>query len=143
MSYCDHTLSVVRPSLISHIFDLFSETAKQISTKLDGNQVLNVLCQVCDFRANPSKKTAALTFKQDHRGNMQKARCRKQKQDARNNMHEACHIKPTPFHYGIARRVSCGASPAHTQHSQIYLYTLMYVNYINQYIHELSASIFY
>ena len=32
--YCDHALSVVRPSLTFHIFDFSSETAEQNSTKL-------------------------------------------------------------------------------------------------------------
>ena len=55
--YCDHVLSVVRPSvclsvrpsLTFHIFDFFSETAEQNSTKLDRKQDLNVLYQVCVF----------------------------------------------------------------------------------------------
>ena len=35
MHYCDHALSVVcRPWLTFHIFDFFSETAEQNSTKL-------------------------------------------------------------------------------------------------------------
>ena len=35
------------------IFDFFSETAEQNSTKLDRKQDLNVLYQVCVFRADP------------------------------------------------------------------------------------------
>ena len=59
--YCDHALSVVRrPSLTFHIFDFFSETAKQNSTKLDRKQELNVLYQVCVFRADQKNKMAAL-----------------------------------------------------------------------------------
>ena len=45
--YCDHALSVVRPSvcpsLTIHIFDFSSETAEWNSTKLDRKQDLNVL----------------------------------------------------------------------------------------------------
>ena len=60
--YCDHTLSVVRPSLIYfHIFDFSSETAEQNSTKLDRKQDLNVLYQVCVFRADLKNKMAALS----------------------------------------------------------------------------------
>ena len=58
--YCDHALSVVRlsvcPSLTFHIFDFFSETAEQNSTKQD----LNVLYKVCVFRADRKNKMAAL-----------------------------------------------------------------------------------
>ena len=50
----------VRPSLTFHIFDFFSETAEQNSTKLDRKQDLNVLYQVCVFRANLKNKMAAL-----------------------------------------------------------------------------------
>ena len=57
--YCDHALSVVRlsvcPSLTFHIFDFFSETAEQNSTKQD----LNVLYKVCVFRADRKNKMAA------------------------------------------------------------------------------------
>ena len=42
------------------IFDFSSETAKQNSTKLDGKQDLNVLYQVCIFRADLKNKMAAL-----------------------------------------------------------------------------------
>ena len=42
------------------IFDFFSETAERNSTKLDRKQDLNVLYQVCVFRANPKNKMAAL-----------------------------------------------------------------------------------
>ena len=49
--YCDHALSVVRPSSVVtfHIFNFSSETAERNSTKLDRKQDLNVLCQVCVF----------------------------------------------------------------------------------------------
>ena len=63
MHYCDHPSSVclsVRPSLTFHIFDSFSETAEQNSTKLDRKQDLNVLYQVCVFRVNLKNKMAAL-----------------------------------------------------------------------------------
>ena len=42
------------------IFDFSSETAEQISTKLDRKQDLNVLYQVCVFRADRKNKMAAL-----------------------------------------------------------------------------------
>ena len=42
------------------IFDFFSETAEQNSTKLDRKQDLNVLYQVCVFRADRKNKMAAL-----------------------------------------------------------------------------------
>ena len=42
------------------IFDFFSETAEQNSTKLDRKQDLNPLYQVCVFRADPKNKMAAL-----------------------------------------------------------------------------------
>ena len=108
--YCDHALSVVRPSVVnfSHIwlllwkplngiqrnltaskistsstkfvffgpirktrwppwpligwdiFDFSSETAERISTKLDRKQDLNILYQVCVFRADRKNKMAAL-----------------------------------------------------------------------------------
>ena len=46
------TIVITRcPSLTFHIFD-FSETAEQKSTKLDRKQDLNVLYQVCVFRAD-------------------------------------------------------------------------------------------
>ena len=51
---------VRRPSLTFHIFDFFSETAEQNSTKLDRKQDLNVLYQVCVFRADRKNKMAAL-----------------------------------------------------------------------------------
>ena len=50
----------VRPSLTFHIFDFFSETAEQNSTKLDRKQDLNVLYQVCVFWADLKNKMAAL-----------------------------------------------------------------------------------
>ena len=50
MHYCDHALSVVRPSSLTfHIFDFSSETAERNSTKLDRKQDLNVLYKVCVF----------------------------------------------------------------------------------------------
>ena len=58
--YCDHALSVVLPSLTFHIFDFSSETTEQNSTKLDRKQELNVLYQVCVFRADWKNKMAAL-----------------------------------------------------------------------------------
>ena len=60
MHYCDHALSVVRPSLTFHIFDFSSETTEHNSTKLDRKQDLNVLYQVCVFRADWKNKMAAL-----------------------------------------------------------------------------------
>ena len=42
------------------IFDFSSETAEQNSTKLDSKQDLNVLYQVCVFRADRKNKMAAL-----------------------------------------------------------------------------------
>ena len=42
------------------IFDFSSETAEQNSTKFDRKQDLNVLYQVCVFRADPKNKMAAL-----------------------------------------------------------------------------------
>ena len=53
--------SVVRlSSLTFRIFDFFSETAEWNSTKLDRKQDLNVLYQVCVFRADRKNKMAAL-----------------------------------------------------------------------------------
>ena len=43
------------------IFDFSSETAERNSTKLDRKQDLNVLYQVCVFRADQKNKMAALT----------------------------------------------------------------------------------
>ena len=43
-----------------HIFDFSSETAEQNSTKFDRKQDLNVLYQVCVFRADRKNKMAAL-----------------------------------------------------------------------------------
>ena len=48
--FCDHALSVVRPSLTFHIFDFSSENTEPNSTKLDRKQELNILYQVCVFR---------------------------------------------------------------------------------------------
>ena len=69
--YCDHVLSVVRrpsvppssvrpSSLTFHIFDFSSETIKRNSTKLYRKVDLNVLYQVCVFRADRKNKMAAL-----------------------------------------------------------------------------------
>ena len=58
--YCDHALSVVRPSLTFHIFYFSSETTEQNSTKLDRKQEPNILYQVCVFRADRKNKMAAL-----------------------------------------------------------------------------------
>ena len=69
--YCDHVLSVVRrpsvrpsvvrpSSLTFHIFDFFSETTERNSTKLQRKQDLNILYQVCVFRADRKNKMAAL-----------------------------------------------------------------------------------
>ena len=61
--YCDHPSSVhlsVCPSLTFHIFDFSSETAERNLTKLDRKQDLNVLYQVCVFRADRKNKMAAL-----------------------------------------------------------------------------------
>ena len=64
MHYCDHALSVVRPSvhpsLTFHIFDFSSETTEQNSTKLNRTQDLNILNQVCVFQADRKNKMAAL-----------------------------------------------------------------------------------
>ena len=59
--YCDHALSVVRPSSLTfHIFNFSSETTEQNSTKLDRKQELNILYQVCVFPADRKNKMAAL-----------------------------------------------------------------------------------
>ena len=50
----------VRPSLTFHIFDFFSKTTEHNSTKLDRKQDLNVLYQVCVFRADRKNNMAAL-----------------------------------------------------------------------------------
>ena len=61
MHFCDHALSVVRPSSLTfHIFEFSSETATRNLTKLDRKQDLNVLYQVCVFRADRKNKMAAL-----------------------------------------------------------------------------------
>ena len=53
--------SVLRPSSLTfHIFDFSSETAERNSKKLDRKQDLNVLYQVCVFRADQKNKMAAL-----------------------------------------------------------------------------------
>ena len=57
MHYCDHALSVVRPSSLTfHIFDSSSETAKRNLTKLNRKVDLNVLYLVCVF-FGPIRKT--------------------------------------------------------------------------------------
>ena len=53
-------LSSVHPSLPFHIFDFSTETTDQNSTKLKRKQDLNVLYQVCVFRADRKNKIAAL-----------------------------------------------------------------------------------
>ena len=59
--YCDHPLSVFHPSSLTfYIFYFFSETAERKSTELDRKQDLNVLCQVCVFRADLKNKMATL-----------------------------------------------------------------------------------
>ena len=64
--YCDHALSVVRrpsvrpSSLTFHIFDFSSETTEWNLTKLYRKVDLNVLYQVCVFRADRKNKMAAL-----------------------------------------------------------------------------------
>ena len=50
----------VRPSLTFHICDFFSKTAERNSTKLVRKQDLNVLYNVCVFRADRTNKMAAL-----------------------------------------------------------------------------------
>ena len=55
-----HRPSSVRPSVNFHIFDFSSETAERNSMKLDRKQDLNVLYQVCVFRADRKNKMAAL-----------------------------------------------------------------------------------
>ena len=54
-----HCPSVVRSSLTFHVFD-FSKTAEPNSTNLDRKQYLNVLHQVCVFRADQKNRMAAL-----------------------------------------------------------------------------------
>ena len=71
MHYCDHALSVVRrpsvrrpsvrpSSLTFHIFDFSFETTEQNLTKLYRKVDLNLLYQVCVFRADRKNKMAAL-----------------------------------------------------------------------------------
>ena len=50
----------VRPSLTFHIFDFFSETSEENSTKLDMKQYLIVPFQVCVFRVDPKNTIATL-----------------------------------------------------------------------------------
>ena len=52
--------SVCPSSLTFHIFDIFSETAKRNSTKLDRKQDLNILYKVCIFRTDRKNKMAVL-----------------------------------------------------------------------------------
>ena len=52
--------SFIRPLLFFHIFDISSETTERNSSKLDRRQDLNVLYQVCIFRADQKNKMAAL-----------------------------------------------------------------------------------
>ena len=59
--YCDHALSVVRPSSLTfHIFDFSSETTERNLMKLYRKVDLNILYQVCVFRADRKNKMAAL-----------------------------------------------------------------------------------
>ena len=66
--YSDHALSGVCPSvrrsLTFQIFDFSSETAEQNSTTLDRKQDLNVLYQVCVFRADRKNKFLTSPLKQ-------------------------------------------------------------------------------
>ena len=48
-----------RPLIGWDIFNFFSETAERNSTKFDRKQDLNVLYQVCVFRADQKNKMAA------------------------------------------------------------------------------------
>ena len=58
VQYCDHALSVVRPSSLTfHIFDFSSESAERNSTKLDRKQDLIVYCRACFFFRVDQKKT--------------------------------------------------------------------------------------
>ena len=50
-----------QPPIGWYIFDFFSETAERNSTKLDRKEDINVLYQVCVFRADRKNKMAALT----------------------------------------------------------------------------------
>ena len=53
--------SVRRPSSLTfHIFDFYSETTERNSTKLDRKQDLNVLYQVCVFRADSKNEMTVL-----------------------------------------------------------------------------------
>ena len=55
--FCDHALSVVRPSLLTfHIFDFSFKTAERNSTKLGRKQDLNVLYKVCVFFGRSEKQ---------------------------------------------------------------------------------------
>ena len=54
------TRSSPQPLICWDIFDFFSETAERNSTKLDWKEDLNVLYQVCVFRAENKNKMAAL-----------------------------------------------------------------------------------
>ena len=56
--YCDHALSVVRPSSLTfHTLDFSSETTEWNSTKHDRRQDLIVLYQACVFPGWSEKKT--------------------------------------------------------------------------------------
>ena len=57
---CTIVITRYPSSLTFHIFDFFSETTKRNSRKLDRKQDLNVLYQVCVFRADQKNKMAAL-----------------------------------------------------------------------------------
>ena len=58
---CVWALSVRPSSLIFHIFDFFSVTGERNSTKLVMEQDLNVLYQVCVFRADRKTKMTTST----------------------------------------------------------------------------------
>ena len=57
---CTIVITRCPSSLTFHIFNFFSETTDQNSTKLDMKQDINVLYQVCVFRADQKNKMAAL-----------------------------------------------------------------------------------
>ena len=58
--YYDHALSFRPSSLTLHIFDFSSETTEQNLTKLYRKVDLNILYQVCVFRADRKNKMAAM-----------------------------------------------------------------------------------
>ena len=53
LHYCDHALSVVRPSSLTfHIFDFSSETVERNSTKVDRKKDLDEVCIIQSDRKN-------------------------------------------------------------------------------------------